>query len=124
MDVSTSPARRRSGLPPPPFGFGLKVFIFKNATDTQPKEVLLASILDDIRSGVYATQVNRLRSLRRANSEAYDRAKKKLPAVTLSGTCSDRKTPLVHSGLIQIDVDARQSVRSNNGGNSFWPCGR
>jgi len=61
--------------------------------------------LHDIRNGRYAEPIAQLRSLYQANKPAYDRRKRTLPGFTMSGTCSDRKTPLVHSGLVQVDID-------------------
>lgn len=71
------------------------------------ENVPLSKMLDDIKRGKWAGQVNRLRAKGR-ESEKYDETKKKLPAFMLSGTTTGGHKAadvIEHSGLLQIDVD-------------------
>jgi hypothetical protein len=78
----------------------VNVSIFENAYGGRPKTVPLKSVIDGIRSGHYADQIKNLRALLAAGDRAgYDRDKKCLPAFTISGTCSDRKTMASHRGI-------------------------
>ena len=84
----------------------VNVSIFENAYGGSPKIIALSSVVEDIRSGRHASQIGNLRALLAAGDRTrYDRDKKSLPAFTISGTCSDRKTMASHSGLIQADMD-------------------
>lgn len=81
------------------------VTMFPNAYKDSPVNFRIADVLRDIRSGRFESQVARLHRLRASDSDAYDRDKKKLPAFCMSGTAANRKKPLAHSGLLQIDLD-------------------
>jgi hypothetical protein len=83
------------------------VSVFKSAVEKEPAQnASLAHIIKDIRSSAWlARNVKTLRADRAKDEKLYQENKKKLPAVTLSGTCSDRKTMVAHSGLIQADLD-------------------
>ena len=66
-----------------------------------------ASIIEHIRTGHYAKQIQNLRrTLVNQGKEAYDHDKKRLPAFTISGTCTNRKEMTSHSGLLQVDLDS------------------
>ena len=83
-----------------------QVSIFPHAFGRTPRTVLLAAVIEDIRSGRYSKQVQHLRgTLVKQGKEAYDRDKTHLLAFTISGTCTDRKTMTSHSGLLQADLD-------------------
>jgi hypothetical protein len=106
-------------MPPPPQPPPVRISMFQNVRSKRPVEdVLLGKVLSDIRTGRYREQVEKLRKL---EGSAHDAAKRGLPAFTMSGTCSDRKTPLIHSGLLQVDIDdldgelasVRQRIKSD-----------
>lgn len=82
-----------------------RVSMFENAFAQAPHDADLSAILDTIRHGLYAAPVANLRKLRASDPEKYKTEKRNLPAFCVSGTAQDRKTPLVHSGLLQIDCD-------------------
>ena len=82
----------------------MNVSFFKTFT-APPSTVALDRLLDEIRGDRFAAQISKARELRAVDTKAYDTAKKALPAFTMSGTARDRKTPLAHSGLLQIDLD-------------------
>lgn len=85
---------------------GPDVSMFSNVRDTNPRNVPLSFVLNSIRSGEFKMRIEKLRRL---SGKDFDNAKRNLPAFTVSGTCSDRKTPLVHSNLIQIDLDGLEN---------------
>jgi len=78
---------------------------FFTSFGAKPNHVAPRTILEDIQSGKYAARIESLRSLYKTNPVAYQRRKRQLPAFTMSGTMADRKTPLAHSGLLQVDLD-------------------
>ena len=85
----------------------LEVSMFRNAFSVlEPRPVKIVSLLSAIQGGFYKDRIKRLRGLKN-NREAYDSAKKELPAVTLSGTFSKRNESCLtrYSGLIQLDFD-------------------
>jgi putative DNA primase/helicase len=92
-----------------PSGVGDKtVSMFANASSTKPADGKLKPLLEAIRNGQYERQINRLRNLLKdGKKEEYDRDKKNLPAVTISGKFSKRNANglLDHSGIMQIDID-------------------
>jgi len=76
----------------------------------------LADLIDGIRSDEYAAKVARIRGLIVAGMKpAADDLKKTLPAVSLSGTVTGRRKAALaegrfqHSGLLQIDLDAKDN---------------
>lgn len=79
--------------------------MFSDAFAKEPRTVPLCAILANIREGKYRLQVEGLRELRTKDAEAYAREKRKLPAFCVSGTAESRTKPLIHSGLLQIDLD-------------------
>ena len=84
----------------------VNISIFENAYGGKPKTITFGRVIEDIRSERHAGQISNLRALLAAGDRtAYDSEKKCLPAFTISGTCSDRKTMASHSGLIQADID-------------------
>jgi hypothetical protein len=90
-----------------------QVSMFQNAFDkTPPHNHCVADVLRDIRGGRYQKPIASIRATyRRALNDSADakkaiaEQKNKLSAFCVSGTAADRKTPLVHSGLLQIDLD-------------------
>ena len=85
----------------------LEVSMFQNAFSVlEPRPVKIVSLLSAIQEGRFKDRIKRLRGLKN-NREAYDSAKKELPAVTLSGTFSKRNESCLtrYSGLIQLDFD-------------------
>lgn len=81
-----------------------QVSLFRSVRAKTPLHFPISKILDDIQGGKWAQEIRELRAMKKRSSE-HDRQKKRLPAFTMSGTCSDRKTPILHSGLLQIDLD-------------------
>src|ERR1035437_2159794 len=105
--------------PNPPIGvgcLGALVTMFANAyVKKKQSDCMLAELLKDIRTGRYAKPIASIRATyQRVRFEtgdvkqakkAIDSAKPHLPSFCMSGTAADRKTPLVHSGFLQIDLD-------------------
>lgn len=77
---------------------------FKSATDTNPISAPLLLVFKGIESGKWKHLIEPLREL---DKEAYTEAKKSLPAVTFSGTFSERKSDklLDYSNLVVLDID-------------------
>ncbi|MGI4872270.1 MAG: BT4734/BF3469 family protein [Janthinobacterium lividum] len=69
----------------------------------------LPALLDGIRTGRWAQAVKQVRAA--ASSAARSEAKKALPAFTASGTFSTRREAglLAHSGMLALDLDAKQN---------------
>jgi hypothetical protein len=81
-----------------------------HATTTLPQ------LITEIRGDRHANAVANIRALIYAgNKDAADAAKKRLPAVSLSGSVNGRRRAAVaegrftHSGLLQIDLDAKDN---------------
>lgn len=90
--------------------------VFRNAKDATPaKTTTIANTLATIQRGTYAQAIANLRAMRDvATSEAYSRAKGRLPAVTFGGTFQPTrgKAHLVtHSGIVHGDIDHLTAVR-------------
>ena len=88
-----------------------KVSLFKSYRDTIPKEVIL---FDFLTSTKHKKQVIEIRNTKCKNDIA--RLKARLPAITPSGlfhTKRSSKNLLCHSGLIQIDIDAKDNLGLN-----------
>jgi BT4734-like, N-terminal domain len=84
----------------------INVSVFPSAKGGFPTASTLASIVEGIRTGRRAEQIENLRTLlKNEGKQAYDREKTNLAAFTMSASCSDRKTLLAHNGLIQADLD-------------------
>lgn len=84
------------------------ITVFRGATDAEPVgSQPLVAVLESIRRGEIAGDIERLRRLYATNEDQYDKEKKKLRAVTFGGTFSRReKTALeAHSGFIVLDLD-------------------
>ena len=93
--------------------------MFKDAYSQEPKDCNLVALLDAIRSVRYADKIHRARELFAAwkavcpeldskkspEAGAYDAHKTTLPTFCVSGTAANRKEPLAHSGLLQVDLD-------------------
>ena len=97
---------------------GSMVSFFASVRDTDPTaQLTLAAILDDIRAGRWRDEIEAARRcLARQDERGYNEAKRKLPAVTLSGAfvCRDAQTPLAakfvsHSGVLQCDFDRKDN---------------
>jgi hypothetical protein len=89
---------------------GMAVNLFRGSTNPEPVQVLsLAEALDCIQDGTYQRPVQRLRALLQAGRKAdYDRAKRRLDAVTLGGTFGPRRSKAgltLHSGIVHGDLD-------------------
>lgn len=78
----------------------------------------LDALIDSIRSDEFRTQVERLRAmLQDKDEEGYAKAKRSLPAVSISGevTKGNRKAAITegrfqHSGWLQLDFDAKDNI--------------
>ena len=81
-----------------------KISMFASATSTQPVDVDFSAIAVAIHGGRWKYDIESLRSVGEAE---YSERKKTLPAVTFSGTFSERKADkiLSYSGLICLDID-------------------
>lgn len=88
------------------------ISLFKNARSPKPSGVLsLDEIIDIIYNGEYKEQVEAIRSS--IDKKERSELKKKLPAVTFSGTFSHRsiKNLEFYSGYICIDIDDLDDVQ-------------
>lgn len=95
----------------------VEVATFKGATGKIVKNLLLLSILVEIKGGKHRAKIERLRAMYaalppndgsatyKAAKEAYRNAKRPLTTFCISGTAADRTTPRIHTGLIQADID-------------------
>ena len=89
----------------------VRISLFENATSTKPqKKISIHELLRLIKNpqDKIQEQIENLRlHLMKGDEEKYKHGKKKLVAVTVSGTFSGRKTAdlLDHSGILQIDID-------------------
>jgi hypothetical protein len=85
-----------------------KISIFKSYRDTTPMDAITIEqfCIDTVR-GRYAESVNAVRKL--TDKVERDRIKSTLPAVTISGVFSARKSNALtqHSGLVCIDFDGK-----------------
>jgi len=85
--------------------------VFENATSTKPRtSASIHELLSLIKTppDILLKQIENLRlHLMKGDEEKYKHGKKKLVAVTVSGTFSGRKTEglVDHSGILQIDID-------------------
>lgn len=91
-----------------------KISIFDNAYATQPTgTVNISDALDSIKNGKYRKEIESVRALYKHYLESGDKSKynglkKTLPALSLSGTFTQRNDDSIiqHSGFLQIDVDS------------------
>ena len=80
--------------------------IFENAYGKKSFTTTLSKILKSIAGGRWKSKITGLREILQAHGdEAYNNAKKKLPAVTVSGSFRGRSELVQHSGLLQVDLD-------------------
>lgn len=84
-----------------------KISLFKNAIDSKPENLTLNDYFKSIRDGRWQDAV--------LNYRAGRCEKTSIPAVTASGTFSGRKDADLseHSGIIAIDIDARDQKLSS-----------
>ena len=79
---------------------------FPYMKSTTPEARRFEHVIDDIQNGRWHNDVARLRTiLAEKGKDVYDQEKVGLPSFYVSGTASDPKTMLTHSGLIQVDLD-------------------
>jgi hypothetical protein len=95
----------------------IPVNLFRGSTDSKPAAVLtLTEALDAIQHGAYQGRVQWLRALFQAGRKAaYDRAKRRLEAVTFGGTfhpTRGKANLTLHSGLVHGDVDHLDDVEA------------
>src|ERR1051326_7013928 len=83
-----------------------RVAMFRNAFDKgRPRSVEVGKILDAIRCGKYASQIQGLRQTLGRDRKAYDEQKPNLAAFCVSGTAASRTHLAQHSGLLKVDLD-------------------
>lgn len=101
-----------------PHTTGPLVDYYENAEGWKPTgETTLADLIEAIRSPEYADIVRTVRHLSaQGDKKGADALKRKLPAVSISGTVTGRRAKAVqegrfhHSGLLQIDLDAKDNI--------------
>lgn len=91
------------------------VSVFSGAFDPIPKgQVSIASVLNDIQSGLYRKQIEELRHILSENENRYKKAKNQLSAVTFSGTFRHRNIQPENlqsaTGFIIADIDRLEDV--------------
>jgi len=94
--------------------------MFPDAYGRTPKDAALGAILESVRAGRWREPVEAIRATYAATlaatgdtkpaKDAISEAKKKLPALCVSGTARSRTEALEHSGLLQIDLDGLNST--------------
>ncbi len=84
----------------------MSISIYKNALDTVGSTIELSEALDKIKSGFWQDEVLTVRNLY-DDKNAYSEAKKKLPAITWSGSFEVRKADKLQqqSHIICLDID-------------------
>jgi len=105
---STKQKTDQTGVCPP---LERQVGMFRHHGD-RGQNVDLMSILNDIREGKWADQINKLRALVPMSPE-FIKAKEKLPSFLISGSTASGHTKtsmITHSGLLQIDIDELEEV--------------
>lgn len=95
----------------------LMVQRFDNLYDSTPTvDLLLGDVLDAITDGVYAADIQALRSVFwRRGEEAYSAAKKRLPQITFAGTFAparSKETLTQHSEVCHADIDHLPDIRA------------
>jgi len=83
----------------------ITVTTFRDVFSCAPVDAPLGSVLREIQAGLWRVKVEGLRTLLATDADAYKRAKRFLPVFLVSGTAASRTEPLVHSGLLQVDLD-------------------
>jgi hypothetical protein len=79
---------------------------WENALATEGHTVSLADVIEEVRGERYQLIVRLLRGNWNVWSKDYrNKIKRALPAISVSGTASDRRTLLKHSGVLQVDMD-------------------
>lgn len=91
------------------------VSMFASVFSPEPRDAELSAILTSIRTGRWRDNIDAIRAAyqktladtgdSKAAKDSISEPKKALPVFCISGTASNRKTPLQHSGLLQIDID-------------------
>jgi hypothetical protein len=88
----------------------VKISLFKSYFDPVPvRSIYFDDFCSCVMEGDYQKEVNAIR--RERNKEIRDSLKAKLPAVTISGTFTERKKSCLikHSELICLDIDSKQN---------------
>lgn len=86
----------------------MQISLFHNAMSTRPSVIDSDELFENIKTGKYKAEIESLReTLKNSGKAEYDKLKKELFAVTLSGLFQGRKpeTMVRYSGLIQGDID-------------------
>ena len=112
------PTKRLADLYPPRKSNGPTIDYYENAEGWKPTATCsLGDLIDGIRGADFADKVAQVRELlSNGDKDAADALKKSLPAVSLSGCITGRRKAAVpenrfdHSGLLQIDLDAKDNV--------------
>ncbi|TDN38266.1 hypothetical protein E4631_06140 [Hymenobacter sp. UV11] len=91
------------------------VSYYPDSVTTAGQALELPEVLAGIKEGRWREQVEAARAVA-GDKAAYDRAKRKLPGFTTSGTFSARADGklLAHSGLLCLDIDAKDANASIN----------
>lgn len=91
------------------------VSVFANAFATKTQSnISVSDVLESIRLGAFQSEVESLRQVYGSDKEKYDLQKKKLHAITFSGTFSSRRKPAakklqIHSNILLADLDKLSS---------------
>jgi hypothetical protein len=114
-----NPAMRLADLyPNKPELTGPKIDYYPHAEATRPSnETTIYDLITAIRGEDFAAPVAAIRDLiANGDKDAANGLKKKLPAVSISGTVDGRRAKAAqegrfqHSGLLQIDLDAKDNI--------------
>lgn len=113
-----TPMRLAERFPDKPELKGPTFDYYTQAEAARPSaETTLKDLIDAIRGDDFSAAVAEIRSLIAAgDKKAADALKKKLPAVSISGCVTGRRAKaaeqgrFTHSGLLQIDLDAKDNI--------------
>lgn len=89
-----------------------KISYLPSIDSTEPRPLSFTKYLQGIKTGVWREQVEAVRTAKKKGKKAYDKAKKSLPAVTVSGVFEGGHSKgqlFKRSGILAIDIDAKDN---------------
>ena len=92
-----------------------KISLFRNVRKTTPfGDIFLSDFYDCVQNGDYKTEIEKIRAC--TDPEKIKELKKKMPAVTISGTFKIRNAYnlIKHSSRICIDIDGKENTHIDN----------
>lgn len=98
----------------------MDISLFQSATSTDPQPVNLEWAITSIVAG--HEWMEKIKAIRTLSGDAYDKAKRDLPAITWSGEFSTRKASAIinYSHQIILDIDKLTSEQIDNLKSQLW----